>query len=173
MKKPIYNVFFILITLLLNSCIWGNIDDDVVNPGIQPTQQYEAVTMLRSEFENSTELLPAVPITETGKIYVKSGFLFINQPNKGFHIFDNSNPSTPVNMAFLKVLGSSDLSIKNDVLYINNATDLIAVKTNFTNNTIEVTKRISNTFPELAAPNNCCYNNTDENEVIINWILTE
>lgn len=173
MKKPTYKVIYLLMILLLNSCIWNNVDDGVIDPGFQPQQQYEAVTMLRTEFENSTQLLPPEPITETGKIYVKDGFLFINQPNKGFHVFDNSNPSAPVNMAFIKVLGSSDLSIKNEVLYINNATDLIAVKPNFTNSTIEITKRISNTFPELAAPNNCCYNNTGDNEVIINWTLIE
>ncbi|WP_052158178.1 hypothetical protein [Lacinutrix jangbogonensis] len=172
MKKTAYKVLFLLITLLLNSCFWNTNDDDVINPGFQQ-QQYEAVTILRTEFENSSQLLPPEPITETGKIYAKGGFLFINQPNKGFHIFDNSYPSAPVNLAFLKVLGSSDLSIKNNVLYINNATDLIAVKPDFTNNTIEITKRISNTFPELAAPNNCCYTNTAENEVVINWTLIE
>ncbi|AUC81944.1 hypothetical protein [Lacinutrix sp. Bg11-31] len=173
MKKPTYKVILLLMTLLLNACIWNTVDDDIIEPGFQQPQQYEAVTMLISEFENSTALLPAEPITETGKIYVKDGFLFINRPNKGFHVFDNSNPSAPVNLAFLKVLGSSDLSIKNEVLYINNATDLIAVKPNFANNTIEITKRISNTFPELAPPNNCCYHNTPANEIIINWILTE
>jgi hypothetical protein len=175
MKKPTYNVFCLLIILLLNSCIWGNVDDDIIEtPGGFPSQrQYEAVTMLRTEFENATALLPAEPILETGKIYVKDGFLFINQPNKGFHVFDNSNPTAPVNMAFLKVLGSTDLSIKNDILYVNNATDLIAIKPNYNTNTIEITKRISNTFPELAAPNNCCFNNTADNEVIINWTLIE
>jgi len=155
----------------LNSCIWDNREDDI-NPPFEQ-QQYQAVTMLRTDFENSTELLPAKLIIETGKIYVKDDFLFINQPNKGFHVFDNSNPSAPVNMAFLKVLGSSDLSIKNNVLYINNATDLIAVKPNYTNNTVEITKRIINTFPELTAPNNCCYNNTPADEVIVNWTLIE
>jgi len=173
MKKPIYNVILLLITFLLNACLWDTMDDGFEPQPFQQQRQYEAVTILRTVFENSTKLLPAEPITETGKIYVKDGYLFISQPNKGFHIFDNSNPSAPLNLAFLKVLGSSDLSIKNDVLYINNATDLIAVKPNFTNNTIEITKRISNTFPELASPNNCCFYNTPEDEVIINWTLIE
>lgn len=173
MKKPIYKVAFLLMCLLLNACLWDiNDDDDFANPN-QDLRLFEAVTILRTEFENSTTLLPAEPILETGKIYIKDGYLFINKPNKGFHIFDNSNPSAPVNLAFLKVLGSSDLSIKNDIIYINNATDLIAVKPNFVNNTIEITKRIIDTFPELTAPNNCCYNNTPENEVIINWTLIE
>jgi len=171
MKKPTYKVFLLLIPLLLNACIWGNINDDFDASNFQ--ESHEAITMLRTDFENATALLPAQAIIETGKIYVKGDYLFINQPNKGFHIFDNSNPSAPVNLAFLKVLGSSDLSIKNEVLYINNATDLIAVKPNFTNNTIEITKRIVNTFPELLPPNNCCYYNTAENEVIVNWNLIE
>ena len=172
MIKPTYKVAYLLMLLLLNSCIWGTVDDDI-NPPFEVQQQHEAVTISRTEFENSTELLPAEPILETGKIYVKDDYLFINQPNKGFHIFDNSNPSNPFNMAYLKVLGSSDLSVKNNILYINNATDLIAVKPDFTNNKIEITKRIVNTFPELASPNNCCYNNTADNEVIINWTLIE
>ena len=172
MKKPIYKVVFLLTTILLNACIWNNVND-VIDPVFPEQQQYEAVTMLISEFENSTVLLPAEQISETGKIYVKDDYLFINQPNKGFHIFDNTNPAAPVNLAFLKVLGSSDLSIKNEVLYINNATDLIAVKPNLVNNTIEITKRISNTFPELASPNNCCYHNTPSNQVIINWTLID
>ena len=138
MKKLTHIVILLFMTLLLNACLWDAVDDDFESQPFRQ-RQYEPVTILRTVFENSTELLPAESITETGKIYVKDGYLFINQPNKGFHIFDNSNPSAPVNLAFLKVLGSSDLSIKNDVLYINNATDLIAVKPNFTNNTIEIT----------------------------------
>ncbi|WP_452222999.1 hypothetical protein [Lacinutrix chionoecetis] len=173
MKKPTVKVILLFMTIVLNSCFWNTADDDFVNPNFQPLQQYEAVTMLRTEFENATLLLPPEPISETGKIYVKDGYLFINQPNKGFHVFDNSNPSAPVNIAFLKVLGSSDLSTKNEMLYINNATDLIAIKPNFENSTIEITKRIVNTFPELASPSNCCYHNTAENEVIINWTLIE
>lgn len=173
MKKATYKIIYLLMILLLNSCVWRNVDDDINTSLIEPPQYYEAQTMLRTEFENSTQLLPAQPISKTGKIYIKDGFLFINQPNKGFHIFDNSNPSAPINMAFLEVLGSSDLSIKNDILYINNATDLIAIKPNFNNNTIDITKRIINTFPELTSPNNCCHSNTPDNEVIINWTLIE
>lgn len=166
MKKPTSKVISLLMTLLLSSCIFSTIDEEF-------PEQYEAVIMLRAEFEASTLLLPAEPITETGKIYVKDDYLFINRPNKGFHVFDNSNPSAPVNMAFMQVLGATDLSIKNDVMFINNATDLIAVKANYTNNTIEITKRITNAFPELPAPFNCCYHYTNENEIIINWTLIE
>ncbi|RAJ17090.1 hypothetical protein [Olleya aquimaris] len=172
--KKITNYFSLFVLLFASSCWYStnNIDDDISEPFI-PTYQYEAVTMLRTEFENSTTLEEAKPIEETGKIYVKDNFLFINQPNKGFHVFNNSDPSNPINMAFIKVLGSTDLSIKNNILYINNATDLIAVKPDFSTNTIEVTKRVINTFPELVSPDRFSYHNTQPDEVIIDWILTQ
>lgn len=170
MKKTTNKIILSILFLSLYSCFtWETSDDEV----IVSRQMYEAVTMLRTEFENSTDLLPPKPIENSGKIYVKGNYLFINEPNKGFHIYDNFNPSSPVNLAFLKVLGSSDMSIKGDILYINNATDLIAIKPNFSENSIEITKRIVNTFPELVAPNNFGFYNTQENEVIIDWNLIE
>ncbi len=170
MKKPTNKIIFSILILSLYSCFpWGTNDDDVTP--LSP--RYEAVTMLRMEFENSTDLLPPKSIDSSGKIYVKDDYLFINEPNKGFHIYDNSNPSSPVNLAFLKVLGSSDISIKGEILYINNATDLIAIKPNFLENSIEITKRIVNAFPELVAPDNFSYHNTQANEVIIDWNLNE
>lgn len=169
MKKPTNKIILSILILSLYSCFpWGTNDDDVA-----PTQTYEAITMQRAEFENSTDLFPPKPIENSGKIYVKGDYLFINEPNKGFHIYDNSYPSSPVNLAFLKVLGSSDMSIKGDILYINNATDLIAIKPNFSENSIEITKRIVNTFPELVAPDNFSIYNTQENEIIIDWTLIE
>jgi len=169
MKKIIAILLNLSLFLTLTSCWYV---DDGDPPLTQPfEQQYQAVTMLRTDFENSTVLEDSKPIEETGKIYVKDNYLFINQPNQGFHVFDNSNPSNPLNMAFLKVLGSSDIAIKNDALYINNATDLIAVTINPENNTLNLTKRIPNAFPELIAPDGFSYHNTAENEVIIDWTL--
>ncbi len=135
-------------------------------------ENYEAVVMSRSEFENSTTILPPKPIINSGKIYIKDNFLFVGENNEGFHIFNNSIPSAPVNIAFLNVLGGSDISVKNNVFYLNNATDLIAVIPNFENNTIEITKRIPNAFPQLESPDNSYYN-PQPNEVIINWNLIQ
>jgi len=100
MNQSSIKLLILTSVLVFQSCIWPNTSDDFIDE-----QQYQAVTMLRSEFENSTELLPPKAIEETGKIYVKDNLLFINEPNAGFHIFDNSNPSAPVNINFLKVLG--------------------------------------------------------------------
>ena len=123
----------------------------------------------RLDFEASTEFESPQPIINSGKIYVIDEFLFVNEKNLGFHVFDNSNPESPVNIGFLKVLGSSDLAIKDDVIYINNAVDLIAIQPNFSTATIEITKRIPNTFPQMFSPDGFQFYNLQEDEIIVNW----
>ncbi len=141
------------------------------NEGIpEANSEYEPVIMLRAEFEISTEILPSQTIINAGKIYVKDHLLFINEAYEGFHVFDNSNPSNPVNIAFIKVLGSKDLAIKEDILYINNSVDLIAVKPNFSNATIEITKRIKNSFPQPISPDGFTFY-PEEDQIIVNWTL--
>ena len=172
MKKAIFKIACIVLLLQTTSCIyWNNEGDD--GPDILPEGLYTAVTMTRDLFESSTVLLPPKNIQNSGKIYVKNDYLFINEPNEGFHIYDNSDPSSPVNIAFLKVLGSSDLSIKGDVLYMNNLTDLIAVKIDFSTSDVIITKRVINTFPEMISPDYYSSHDTAEDEVIIDWILNE
>jgi len=139
MKKKINLIVCIVFSILTTSCIWNpNVDDDFTP---EPSA-YEAVILQRTDFENSTQLLTEKPLENTGKIYVKDQFLLINEPNQGFHIYDNSNPANPQKIKFLQVLGSTDISIKGQVLYINNAVDLIAVTFNDDFSGIEVTKRV-------------------------------
>jgi len=161
---------FIIISTLLQSCFWTGTDDG----GDPPAQsQYQVITMLRSDFENSTTFLPTQAIINSGKIYVKDQYLFVNEVNEGFHILNNSNPETPENIGFLKVLGSTDIAIKGNALYINNASDLIAIVPNFENSTIEITNRISNTFPNALtiSPDGLNYYHPNNDEVIIGWEL--
>ncbi|MCF6296122.1 MAG: hypothetical protein L3J25_10605 [Flavobacteriaceae bacterium] len=157
------------ITLIFTSCIWIT-DDEIITEPYQSA--YEAVILQREVFENSTELTAPQPIGISGKIYVKDQFLLINEPNKGFHIFDNSNPSNPVKIKFLKVLGSTDISIKGQLLYINNAVDLIAVTYNSDFSNILITKRVRNVFPILISPDGFYPNLSSETEIVVDWILT-
>lgn len=61
---------------------------------------------------------------------MKDDFLIINGPNKGFHIYDNTNPENSKKLKFLEVLGSTDVSIKGNSIYTNNAIDLITLLVN-------------------------------------------
>ena len=146
----------------------GSTDDEPL-----PTSNYEPILLHRVAFENSLTIEPAKSIENAGKIYVKDDYLFINEINKGFHVFDNSNPSNPQKIAFLKVAGSKDLAIKDEVFYIHNATDLISLKPNFNDLTFQLTKRIKNTFPQMLSPDGFYSSDLGEDEIIINWILID
>lgn len=171
MKNKLILVFLVILLGLNQSCWWtsGEEDDDIfTNPSL-----YEPVILNRTVFETTTFIEEPRTIVNSGKIYVKDDYLFVNEVNQGFHIFNNSDPTNPQNIAFLQVLGSSDISIKEDILYINNATDLIAVLPNLEQNTIEITKRIQNTFPQLWSPEGFEYHGLEPDEIIVDWTLTE
>lgn len=169
MKKAITHSLFIVFLLTLQGCWYGMVDDDSPPPSL--VSNYEPVIVTRAGLESTTKLETPRPIVNSGKIYVKDTYLFINEKNEGFHVFDNSDPQHPEKIAFITVLGATDLAIKGNILYINNATDLIAVTPDFTTETLTVTKRVPNTFPQMTAPDGSEYYELEEDEIIIDWIL--
>lgn len=159
-----------MVICTFQSCWFNSDDDDVSSP--LPLSAYTPVILKRAVLESSITFEASKPIVNSGKIYVKSPFLFVNERNEGFHVFNNSNPENPINIGFLKVAGSSDLAIKDDIIYVNNAVDLIAIEPNFSNSSIVITKRVVNTFPEMFSPDGFNYYNLEEDDIIVNWILT-
>jgi len=113
---------------------------------------YNPVFMLRSEMEKNVKLEGPKTILNPGKIYLKDHFIFINEKYRGIHVIDNTNPEDPTNVAFINVDGCIDIAMKNNVLYADNAVDLIAIKLDEHMTEIEVTERIKNTFPEPVSP---------------------
>ncbi|WP_047551620.1 hypothetical protein [Psychroserpens sp. Hel_I_66] len=164
-------------TLLLCCCFslqscWLTDAEDDLPPLIQ--DYYEPVTMQRSDFMTTTSLQTSPEmIVNSGKIYVKDNFIFINERNKGFHIIDNTDPTNPQNIAFLNVLGSSDLTIKGNAIYVNNATDLLAISLNLQEGTMQITKRVPNAFPQISSPFGNEYYGVNEDEIVVDWILNE
>lgn len=167
--KPVYLV--ILFSFLsMQSCWFFNEPDDFV--AVEPVDYYTPIIMQRSDFE-ATTTLQSTPeaIVNSGKIYVKDHYIFINERNKGFHIIDNSDAMNPENIGFLNVLGSSDLTIKGTSVYVNNATDLLALTIDPETGSIEITKRIPNAFPQIRSPFGNRFFGLDENEIIVDWII--
>lgn len=135
---------------------------------------YKPVLMTRENLENSIELKSPKEIQNYGKIYVKGNLLFVNEKYEGIHVVDNSNPEKPNNIAFINIPGNIDISIKNDIIYADNAVDLVAIK--YDGNTIQVVDRNRNVFPEygtpdgLYLPNEYSEGNRPDNTVIVKWI---
>jgi hypothetical protein len=152
----------------LSSCL-SQSDSDIASY----ESAYTPVIMERPDLEQSIKLVGPQDIEEYGKIYIKDSLLFINEKFEGIHVVDNSDPSNPENLAFIVIPGNIDISIINDIIYADNAVDLVAIK--YTGDKITIVDRNRNVFPELLPPDGdfFYYNYQDdipENGVIIKWV---
>ena len=145
MKIKIQPFFYIgLMTLLLSmSKCDTQIDYTAYNP----------VFMKRADLEKSISVQEPRDIFEPAKIYTKDNYLFVSEAGLGIHVIDNSDPSSPKKLAFIKVLGCFDMAIKGGVLYVDNATDLVALDLLNPTKAV-VVQRIVNAFPEPLPPDN-------------------
>lgn len=101
------------------------------------------LTMTKTEFLGSVQVLPPRPIEESGKIYAYQDYVFVNDAYKGVHVIDNSNPSAPRKVSFIKIAGNVDISVKGDYLYADSLTDLIVLDISDLNN-IRIVNRLFN-----------------------------
>jgi len=83
------------------------------------------VLLSLDEVRKSVEVLPPKEIDESGKIYSYKNYVFVNDKNKGVHIINNVNPKVPSKIAYIKIPGNVDISVKDDILYANSFVDLM------------------------------------------------
>lgn len=164
MIKSRFIILFVCV--IFQSCCFYCEDE-----GVNERSVYEPVYISRTDIGNSIQLKSPQSIVNSGKIYIIDNLLFIGEKRKGFHVFDNSNPLNPKKIKFIQALGSSDIAIRKNVMYINQATDLITLQFDFVNETLKLTKRVENTFPELASPDGRLANNIPEDSIVIDWKL--
>ncbi|MCB0439498.1 MAG: hypothetical protein KDD20_12230 [Mangrovimonas sp.] len=95
------------------------------------TKEYEyynvakPILMSKAELRTSVEILGPQSILNQGKIYYYNNYIFINDENAGVHVIDNTNPSAPQAIAYIKIPGNEDISIKNNYLFADSAVDLV------------------------------------------------
>jgi hypothetical protein len=104
------------------------------------------VYMTYDNLRASVTTLPASQLKKIGKIYFKDNFIFIVEEMQGIHIFDNSNPSLPINKSFLNVPGVVDISISGSTLYADSFVDLVAIDVSNINDAHE-TGRVKDVLP--------------------------
>jgi hypothetical protein len=104
-----------------------------------------------------------------GKIYIRGNYIFLNEIDRGIHIIDNTNKSAPKNIAFIDIPGNLDMAVKEDILYADLYTDLVAI--DITNpQQIVVKKFTENVFPERYYGNGFSQNPT---MIIQDWVRTD
>ena len=89
--------------------------------------QYNPVFLSRAEFEQSKVSSALRPLKNPGKIYFYQNYLFVNEKGLGVHVYDLSDFSHPINIAFYNIPGNFDIAIKDHYLYADNVIDLITI----------------------------------------------
>ncbi len=108
---------------------------------------FEPVYMEYAELRSSVASTDVQPLTNPGKIFIIGDYLFINEVDKGIHIVDNTNPSSPNFVSFINIPGNIDIAVREHVLYADSYIDLLAIDVSDPTN-VSVTKRIQSVFPQ-------------------------
>lgn len=142
--RSLQSVFLLLLVGIIwthfSSCLKSTCEQTVYRKTFVP------VYMTLAELQASIKSLPPAPMEQTGKIYYKHPYLFVNEINKGIHVIDNTNPASPQRIGFINIPGNLDMAIKGETLYADCFNDLIAIDISNINDIREV-YRISNMFP--------------------------
>lgn len=166
MKWSKFSALALFGILLFSACGPDEIGDPVVS--------YSPVLMKREDLEKSVKVTDARTLNNPGKIYHYGNYLLVNERFEGIHIIDNSDPSNPVNKKFVAVPGCLDMAVKDDVMYVDNAVDLVSISITNPEN-IEILDRKKNVFPDLVPPNSVSVptkydaSHRPENTFIIAW----
>jgi len=129
--------------VLLNSCITEETTDVKV-------MGYRPIYASYDEIRKVVSLAPQ-KLRKPGKIYTKDKYLYINEIGEGIHVFDNSDKTKPKAISFISIPANQDISIADNILYADNADDLVAI--DISNPlTIKLLKRIEKAFPYPSFP---------------------
>jgi hypothetical protein len=153
------NAFFAIAAILLfSSCMKDKLT--------KTYSIYVPVYKTKQEVLASVKTTAVHTIESPGKIYVSDNFIFLNELNKGVHIIDNSNASSPRTIGFVNIPGNVDIAVKGNVLYADMYSDLLAVDIS-NPSAAKLLKSIPKVFPER---NFGVGYTRDTNLVIVDWV---
>ncbi|GAB3325892.1 hypothetical protein GCM10027299_24600 [Larkinella ripae] len=123
------------------------------NRDVDAARQVQGLRPVYAPYEevSAIKTLAPQPLRNPGKIYIKGGFLFINEPGKGLHVVDNRDPAHPQKISFVSVPGNVDMAIKDQVLYVDNTVDLLVLDITDPQN-VTVLKRVKDAYPYPSYP---------------------
>lgn len=164
-----FKYIFIILALLVLSCSKNDDDYEFVQVAVPQL-------MSKAVFRKSVEVKIPETIEQVGKIYAYKDYVFISDVNKGIHIIDNSKPELPKAIAYIVIPGNEDISVKNDFLYADSATDLLVFDISNINN-VSMVERLEDVFDiyDYSIPieaEDVDFNKVDfDTDIIVGWTL--
>ena len=95
---------------------------------------YMSYEDLRSSIQNDN----SHSLVKPGKIFLYNSLILINDYESGIHIYDNGNPSSPSHVAFISIPGNVDIAVRDNILYADSYTDIVAIDISDPTNAREV-----------------------------------
>jgi hypothetical protein len=162
MKKSItITIILATLALLLSTSLRSD------SPGYY-YRGYSPIFMTRTELEKSVKSAgESREIKDPVKIYVSGDRIFVSERYKGVHLIDNSDPTDMRQTGFIIAPGCIDIAVKDNILYLDNAVDLVA----FDLATNQVTERLKGLLPEPASPDGdtAQYYNKPQGLICVGW----
>lgn len=132
--------------------------------------KYNPVYMSYDELRSSVASESPRELKNPGKIYLKDQYVFVSEMNEGIHVIDNSNPETPENIAFIRVPGNIDISVRGNIMYVDSYIDLVAINIDNPHNVVE-THRVEEAFDHRFLGTGLVFDPVEG--VVIDWIAEE
>ena len=170
------NTFYFLLMMISFSSAFMSCE----NEDYETYNVVTPVTMTLSELRSSVKILPPQKTINSGKIYVYEEFIFINDEEKGIHIIDNTVPTAPKKISFLKILGNTDIAVKDQMLFADSFTDLVVFDISNIRKIVEK-NRLNNVFPHYTVyptidnnlPIHYDYQNSTSDKIIDDWDIKQ
>jgi len=125
----------------------------------------EPIYQSRTVVESNIKSNPPKEIQSPGKIFIYGNYIFLNEVDKGIHIIDNSNPSSPVAKAFIDIPGNVDIAVKGNTLYADMYGDLVTmdISNPLASRMVKLQRDV---FPERNYTNGFM---PDRSQIIVGW----
>ncbi len=135
---------------------------------------YRPLLLTRATLESSVAAVAPQPLHNTGKIYLRGAYVFVNEKYEGIHIIDNRDPANPRPVSFLRIPGNVDLAVRGNLLYADNGPDLVTIDISDPAQA-KPTGRVRNAFRDLPMPESgpleeaYQFNKRPADAVIVGW----
>jgi hypothetical protein len=153
--RKLHVISFFVLALTFSGCL----KDHSIKTFTYYLPVYKTPAEVRAEIRSNDPL----PLSQPGKLFYKDGYVFLNELFKGIHIIDVKNPAQPRSVAFVKIPGNLDMAVRENILYADLYTDLVAIDISDPLN-VKLKTTISGVFP-----NNYLVGFADSAKIITEW----
>ncbi len=122
MKPLLYALFIVAALGSLTGCLKDTCDREVTYLVSTP------VYMTKEAIRSGTVVTEAArELVNPAQFYYYNQHILIAEKGQGIHIIDNRDPRSPQAVSFLRIPGAANMAVKDDILYVNNYIDLLAI----------------------------------------------